>query len=377
MFDRRAWKNPVSEVEDVAWSAAGALEDFVRCGKYPIERPEEQRWIEIALDRTVWPNPRPRLIERRAPVRADHVAASLANLAENRPGADAEMDRRHGLAAALVGVRPQTLEDFARVRQDEFTIVGGVQRADPRIEHLNGVDAGFDLRNEVIADDVGQRVAEAMPGRWCAVHQGLGMREVVRVAAFDRIRRQRARRPGKADERNTSGKRAFDLTDRLQDVPQRVTWFEPPDPRQVSLAAQRRLDRRSLAADEIEWDPERLERQQQIRKQDRRIHFDPADRLKCYFCREIGRSADIEQRIPLAQTPVLAHVAPCLAHEPHWRGVDRLASAGSEESAARVGQCVTFSRLRASPTSSWSHKGLKRSSAPSSRSSFDIASSRK
>ena len=43
----------------------------------------------------------------------------------------------------------------------------------------------------------------------------------------------------------------------------------------------------------------------------------------------------------------------------------------------RIGQWVTLSRLRARPTRSSSHNGLNRSSAPSSRSSVDTASSRK
>ena len=41
----------------------------------------------------------PRLVERRAPVGADDVAAGLAQLGEDRAGADAEMDRRHAVRA--------------------------------------------------------------------------------------------------------------------------------------------------------------------------------------------------------------------------------------------------------------------------------------
>ena len=143
----------------------------------------------------------PGLVERRAPVGADHVAAGLAQLVEDRSGADAEMNRRHA-------GRRDALEDLLRVRQDELAVVGGVQRADPRVEHLHGVDAGFDLRDEIVADDVGEQIAEAVPRGGVAVHQRLGVREVVRVAAFDRVRRQRERRAGESDQRHAAAERA-------------------------------------------------------------------------------------------------------------------------------------------------------------------------
>ena len=101
----------------------------------------------------------------------------------------------------------------------------------------------------------------------------------------------------------------------------------------VGLAAQRVLDRRTFAVDEVEADAHRLERQQQIGEQNRGVHLDAADRLQRDFGGEIGRAAEVEQRIALAQRAVLAHVAARLAHEPDGRGVDRLAPAGFEESA--------------------------------------------
>ncbi len=133
--------------------------------------------------------------------------------------------------------------------------------------------------------------------------------------------------------------------------------------------AQRIFDRGTFAVNEIERNAHRLEREQQIRKQDRGVHFDAANRLQRDLGGEIGRAADLEQRIPLAQRPVLAHVPSRLSHEPDRRGVDRLPPAGFQESAAGCRQWVTLSRLRARPTRSSSHSGLKRSSAPRSRSS--------
>ena len=263
------------------------------------------------------------------------------------------------------------------MREDELAIIGSVQRADPRVEDHHGVDPGVDLRHEVVADDVRQRLTEAVPGGGGAVHQQLGVGEAGRVAALDRVRGEGERRAGETDERDAAGQGPLDLANRVEHIAERFARLEPPDAREVGFAAQRRFDGRAFAADEIERDAERRERKEEIGKQDRRIHFDPADRLKRDFGGEIGRSTDIEQRIALAQAPILAHVAARLTHEPDWRCVNRLPSAGFEKSAARIRQWVTLSRLRASPTRSSSHKGLNRSSAPSSRSSVEMESSRK
>ena len=53
-----------------------------------------------------------------------------------------------GTADARVGREP--FEDPAGMGQDELAVVGGVERADPRIEHLHGVHAGVDLRDQVV-----------------------------------------------------------------------------------------------------------------------------------------------------------------------------------------------------------------------------------
>ena len=129
----------------------------------------------------------PRFVERCPPVGADDVAAGVAQIAEDAAGTDAEMNRRHAVAPGVRRVRADAIEDLLRVRQDELAIVGRVQGADPRVEHLHGVDAGFDLRDEVLADHIGDRVAEAMPRGRPAVHQCFGVRERVRMPAFDRI----------------------------------------------------------------------------------------------------------------------------------------------------------------------------------------------
>ena len=199
------------------------------------------------------------------------------------------MNRRHA--------RADPLEDPLRVGQREFAVVGGVQRADPRVEHLNGVDAGVDLRDEIVADDVGELFAEAMPRIGMAVHQRLGLGEVVRMPAFDRVRRQRERRAGKPDQRHASVQLALDLADRGEHVRERFARLEQLQPIDVRGVVDRPLDLRPFALDEIEGQSHRLERQQQIGEQDGRVDVDAADRLQRDFGGEVGLAADVEQRM--------------------------------------------------------------------------------
>src|SRR2546428_829678 len=84
VLDRCRGKDTVAEVEDVAGPAAGAGEDFVGRGEHAVERAEQQRRVEVALNGAVDADAVPRFVERRAPVRPDDVSAGRAPLAKTR-----------------------------------------------------------------------------------------------------------------------------------------------------------------------------------------------------------------------------------------------------------------------------------------------------
>src|SRR5947207_5774794 len=92
VLDRRRRQNAVAQIEDVPRASAGLLEDLVGGGDDAIERAQEHGGIQVALDAAIEPDALPGFVERRAPVCADDVAPRLTQLAENRSGADAEMD---------------------------------------------------------------------------------------------------------------------------------------------------------------------------------------------------------------------------------------------------------------------------------------------
>ena len=295
VLERRGRQDAVPQVEDVPRASARAFEHIVGAGENAFERPEQPGRIEVALNGPVVPDPIPRVVQRDAPVSANDAAARLANLAQDRARADAEMDRWH-----VVG--SERVEDAAGMGQDEFAVVAGIQRADPRVEYLDRVDAGFNLRDEVVGHQIREQPAEAMPRVGRAVHQRLGLGEAVGVTAFDRIRGERERRSRKADERHPAAERFLDLPDGLKDMRQMLAWIESPQARDVGFVLDGILDCRPFALDEIEPDSHGLEREQQVGKQDGRVDLDAADRLQRDLGGEIGRAAKLEQRVALAQT---------------------------------------------------------------------------
>src|SRR5215831_18567138 len=177
VLDRSCRQNAVPEVEDVARPSSRSFEHLVRLCEDAIERPEEHRRIEVALHRAIEPDAFPRLAEWRAPVGANHIAAGFPDFRKNGGSADAKMNGRHA-------ERSDALEDTPGVRQDELAIILRVQHADPRVEYLYRIDAGLDLRGEILAGDIRQQIAETVPRGRVAVHQRFCVGEGIRVAAF-------------------------------------------------------------------------------------------------------------------------------------------------------------------------------------------------
>src|SRR5262245_22555367 len=88
----------MSEVEDVSGPSAGPREHVVGRGQYAVQRAEQQRGVELALDLSVVSDPPPRIVERYPPVRADHRPARVPQVLEDGGRADAKVNRRHAVA---------------------------------------------------------------------------------------------------------------------------------------------------------------------------------------------------------------------------------------------------------------------------------------
>ena len=87
------------------------------------------------------------------------------------------------------------------------------------------------------------------------------------------------------------------------------------------------MDHRSLARHEVDLDPHRHQRQQDISENDRGVQVEPLERLERDAGGQLGLGADVEEAMLLANLPVLGQVSPGLTHQPHRRAVDLLPAA--------------------------------------------------
>src|SRR5262245_4928930 len=131
VLERRGWQDPVSQIEDVAASTSRPCEHIVGGGENTIDRSQEERGIQIALNSTIGSDAIPGFVKWRAPVGANDGSACVAQVTEYRPCPYTEMNGG-GV------VRGERVEDPFGVGQDEFAVIVRVQGTHPRIEHLHG-----------------------------------------------------------------------------------------------------------------------------------------------------------------------------------------------------------------------------------------------
>src|SRR5215475_1090096 len=98
-----------------------------------------------------------------------------------------------------------------------------------------------------------------MPRLGVPVHERLGFREVVRMSAFDGVRRQRERCAGKANERHPAAQFRLYLADRREHMSERIARLEVFQAIDVGGVIDWALDLRPFALDEVERQPHWLE----------------------------------------------------------------------------------------------------------------------
>ena len=96
-----------------------------------------------------------------------------------------------------------------------------------------------------------------------------------------------------------------------------VAGLERPDRRDGGPVAYRLGDDRPGAGDDVEVDPHRRERNDDVAEEDRRVDPEPAYRLQRDLHGQVGIAARVQHRDALAQLAVLRQRPAGLAHEPH------------------------------------------------------------
>ena len=176
-------------------------------------------------------------------------------------------------------------------------------------------------------------------------HEALGGEIVAGGAALDDVRRDGERCAREADERDVRGQRALHQPHGFEHEADRARDVHGGQARDVGLAAHGTVDHRPLALGELEPHAERLDDQQDIGEEDRRVDAEPLDRLQRDLGRRLRRLGELEERVTRAQRAVLRQVASGLAHEPH-RGEGRRPAARGEQQ-RRVGHEPSIAGARA------------------------------
>src|SRR5215212_6950569 len=95
VLDRCRRQNAMSEIENMPWPAADAFQNAFRLVQHAPRWAEQERRIEIPLNRAVEADVLPCLIDRHAPVHADDIAAGFAQFTEHHRRSGSEMNRRY------------------------------------------------------------------------------------------------------------------------------------------------------------------------------------------------------------------------------------------------------------------------------------------
>jgi hypothetical protein len=162
-FYRGGGDDSVAEVEDVAGAVGGGGEDFRYAVVEDLLGSEEGDGIEVTLDGDRVVKLAPGEVEWGTPVEAENVAAGLAHDGKQRRGFDAEVDDRD---AESLDIADEPGGGGERV----VAVVGDGERADPGVEDLDDVGAGFDLLSGVVGEDGDELVHQDGPGVEVAVH---------------------------------------------------------------------------------------------------------------------------------------------------------------------------------------------------------------
>ena len=233
MFDRRRREDTVAEVENVTGTAAGACKHLVSCGEDAIERAEEQRRIEVALDGALRSM---RSTRRRAACQSAPTTSPPASRMSPRvdPVPTPKVDRRHALAVAL---RPAHAGDrsFLRVREDELAIISGIQRPTHESNTMTAstpASIWATRYSPMTSARVSQKRCHAAGVPTSATSCAKFVECPPSIACEASVNG----RTGKADQWHAGSERALDLTDGVEDVAQFLRELERVDAREVGFA---------------------------------------------------------------------------------------------------------------------------------------------
>ena len=287
---------------------------------------EQQRGIEVALQREIGADARGRLVERHAVVDAERIDSDRGHVGQKLARADAEVDERHRLGGLD---RPHRCEGRRRRRQHGTAVVGGSQGSRPRVEQLAGARARAHLQREEPPRHLSEPHRQVVPGGRVGVDEAARGEVVLRRTALDEVGGEGERRAGEADERDRlaalcgllrehRGRASHgvgDLAASLLDEC-RIDAHEFGDLRGRAHGLR---EHRPAAGRDLDVEADELQRHHDVAEEHRGIHSVSPHRLQRDLACERRIEARVEHRSPAAQRPILGQRAPRLPHQPHRR----------------------------------------------------------
>ncbi len=324
----------MAEIEDVSGTSGGEGEHFADARLENIFRCEKGDGVEIALHGAAGTCSAPTLVEGNAPVESEDVGGGLAHRGEQRCRVDAEVD--DGNAEGL-----DSLDQLGGGCEAVLAVVGDGESADPRVEDLDDVGAGFDLLLRVLDEDGDELFHEERPGGVTGVHHLLGLYIVARAAAFDHVAGEGERSSAEADDAETiavgarRSKVGRDLFYRLGDV---LKLFGAIGAERLNVleGAHGSVDHGTFAGDKFEVEAHGGEGKKEVGEDDGGVDTEALGGGDGDLCGDLGLAAYVEQRVVLADGHVLRHIASGLAQKPDGRAVYGEAQAGSYKAAAAL-----------------------------------------
>src|ERR1700752_757075 len=254
----------MTQIKDMPRSSSNLFQYPLRLLPQNILTCKQRNRIEISHHRHVVPNTPPAFIESDTPVESDHIATSFAHQLQQSCGSGTEVNYRNTL---------RHIPNHAlRVWQHELAIVIRAQTSHPRIKQLHRLRACCDLRIQILHERSRDQRHHRVPRARVVVHQAFRVNVILRPTAFSHVRRERERRTTETNQRNIRLERPARFADRLINKLQRVRILKLPQLLDIRSLPHRIVNHRSLAGRKLQLDPQRLEYQQNVRKNNRRIN---------------------------------------------------------------------------------------------------------
>ena len=184
---------------------------------------------------------------------------------------------------------------------------------------------GADLGVQAANDRPDQPAHHRVPGPGVAVHQRLCEAIVAARSALHGVGGQGERRAGKANQRQRLGQSGAGSPDRFHHALQRLDALQLDEAVNVGGGADRTAELRPSPRGKGQVKPHRLEDQQQVGEDDRRIHAQPLDRRQHDLGAEVGPFAQLQKAHAAAHGAILGQVTARLPHQPNRRPRNRLA----------------------------------------------------